>query len=388
MLDSLSDVSFNKFICLVAFTSLSGVKRVSEAIEKSKQHIKQFTIIVGIDQKATSKEALEEFLRLDVGAQIYYTTSPIIFHPKVYLFEGDEKCRIIIGSSNLTERGLYQNVEASAVVDFEPQDHAGEQFLEQIYSYLEPFTEGKDANVQTLTQELIELLFNLGRIPGESERAKIFENESILVNQEGTEKLEILTSKFPKVKVKPVPSTFKAKAVGEKRTRTHVETPKTWPSNSEILTDRLGRPIPLEAKEARIDVASGAIVYRAPNDAPPNLGTALPTYLSSRIIFLGSIPGQIIDWPRQTLARRWTPVWALRSSGSASTESGEPQIYQILYCGLDASEERPKRGGFSKTDAVTKWKSIIMKKIDRSLPPEMEEIAHLWEEYKEVARLV
>jgi hypothetical protein len=117
VLESFSDAEFTKFSCLVAFVSVSGVEGLSEAINDSKQHITQFNVIFGIDQKATSKESLESLLSLDINAKIYYSRSAPIFHPKIYVFDGEQRCRIIVGSSNFTQAGLSELVFITRPID-------------------------------------------------------------------------------------------------------------------------------------------------------------------------------------------------------------------------------------------------------------------------------
>jgi len=210
LLDSLSDTAFSEFDCLSAFVSLSGITGLGKAIEKSKQHIKKFRVVVGIDQKGTSKEALEALLGLNIGTSIYYTLSPITYHPKVYIFKGDVKHRIIVGSSNLTKQGLFQNVEASLKVDFTKPDKDGEEFLKQTNSYIESFLEGKGKNLQKLTPELIQQLFGAGIIPNEIERERVQEDKTPTQKDKGeTNKLDGLKSLFPTIELQRIPEDFK-----------------------------------------------------------------------------------------------------------------------------------------------------------------------------------
>ena len=69
VLDSFNDASFTKFSCLVAFVTTSGIEGLEETIITSKSHITDFNVIVGIDQKATSKESLERLLSLDINTK-------------------------------------------------------------------------------------------------------------------------------------------------------------------------------------------------------------------------------------------------------------------------------------------------------------------------------
>lgn len=205
LIDSFSDAEYNKFSCLVAFASLPGIDGISEAVKNSKQHIKQFRVVVGIDQNGTSKEALEALLKLEVGTSIYYTKSRIIFHPKIYLFEGDKKGRIILGSSNLTLKGLCQNIEGSLVIDFIKSDKDCEKLLKQIYDYFESFFNGENKNIYKLTTNCIKKLLEFRIIPDESERTKRHDDK----NLSETEKASELKDLFPPIKIQDLPSGFK-----------------------------------------------------------------------------------------------------------------------------------------------------------------------------------
>lgn len=209
LLESFADQAFSKFACLSAFASLKGVTGIGDAIEQSKTHIKTFSVIVGIDLEGTSKEALEALLKLNIRATVYYTSSPIIFHPKVYVFEGDDKTRLIVGSSNITMRGLFQNVEVSLKVDFEKPDPDGEELLKQAKSYLNPFFDGTIGNLQKLTPELINQLLENELIPTEAEKKKAHEQrrESQKRKQETT-KIDI-SKLFPPVQIQKLPEGFK-----------------------------------------------------------------------------------------------------------------------------------------------------------------------------------
>lgn len=214
LLQSLSDNDFDQFKCLSAFASPKGVNGLKEAIIKSKEHIKRFSVIIGIDQNNTSKEALEALLDWNVGASIYYTSSPITFHPKVYLFEGKDKTQIIVGSSNLTKQGLFQNVEASLKVDFNKPDTDGDELVQQINSYLEPFFDGKIANLQKLTPELIQQLFESGIILSEAEKKKRTKQKRMSQKEkQDSGKTDALKALFPTVPIQTTPESFK----GEKQ---------------------------------------------------------------------------------------------------------------------------------------------------------------------------
>ncbi|MBK7336708.1 MAG: NgoFVII family restriction endonuclease [Saprospirales bacterium] len=104
--------------CFVAFVSTGGLKNIIEELIAFKENGGEIKLYLGVNLNVTSKEALEQLLENGIESYVVYSPNNIIYHPKIYAFEGDETKRAIIGSSNLTESGLFQNIEASVCVDF------------------------------------------------------------------------------------------------------------------------------------------------------------------------------------------------------------------------------------------------------------------------------
>jgi hypothetical protein len=78
-------------------------------------------VTVGVDIENTSEEGLKDLLSLqadgNIETYIYHNEADTIFHPKVYLFQNDAEARLIVGSNNLTEAGLFVNTEAGLQLD-------------------------------------------------------------------------------------------------------------------------------------------------------------------------------------------------------------------------------------------------------------------------------
>ena len=62
------DKGFHTFTGISAFTSLKGINGLSKHIIDSKKHLEIITIVTGVDQKVTSKEALEVLLNLNINS--------------------------------------------------------------------------------------------------------------------------------------------------------------------------------------------------------------------------------------------------------------------------------------------------------------------------------
>ena len=78
----------------------------------------------------------------------------IIYHPKIYIFAGQKKCCIIVGSSNLTKSGLFSHIENSVIIEFERKDVEGEKLLDDIKDYYKEFLNGENINVKKLNKKV------------------------------------------------------------------------------------------------------------------------------------------------------------------------------------------------------------------------------------------
>lgn len=203
------DDSFHTFKCLVAFASYSGISGLTKVINESKIRNENSRIVVGIDQKGTSKEALEELLNWNVDSFIFNTKSSIIFHPKIYIFQGERKSKIIIGSNNLTQTGLGQNIEGAIEISYSNGEEQGDKILDEILQYYEPIFNGNHNNLEKISIELIEKLYKDGKVPTEAERAILYSEQEVpdkISLPESTEKML-----FPSIKIQALPSGFTPK---------------------------------------------------------------------------------------------------------------------------------------------------------------------------------
>ena len=164
---------YDSFTCLVAFASYGGVSALTKYIEEGKAKGMKIKVVLGVDQKATSKEALEEVLSWGVDARIYHTSSNNIFHPKVYLFENRDIFTLIVGSNNLTVPGLVQNIECSLLIKdtIDPSS-----VHEDFYRYWKGILDGTETHLYSLTQKLIDDLYKDAIITSDYQRSKRYDN--------------------------------------------------------------------------------------------------------------------------------------------------------------------------------------------------------------------
>ena len=125
IIDSLESEKYNSFYAFVAFVSTGGLKNIIDEMLAFKADGGEIKLYLGVNLNATSKEALEKLLEHEIESYVVYSPNNTIYHPKIYAFEGDNTTRAIIGSSNLTESGLFQNIEASIFSTPHFSDHEG-----------------------------------------------------------------------------------------------------------------------------------------------------------------------------------------------------------------------------------------------------------------------
>ena len=199
----LKEKKFNSFTGFSAFASEAGIYGLSGHINSAKKNFKNLTIIVGIDQGGTSKEALEEILSLNIESYIFYQKENPIFHPKFYLFEGTNDVKIILGSSNLTGTGLFTNIESSLLVEFNQTDKDGLALLSELKTYYKSLLNFTDPNIFKIDNKVINNFFLDGIVPDEATRKRNYSKGNSTSSGKKVNK-----SKVPKRSVPKVPSSI------------------------------------------------------------------------------------------------------------------------------------------------------------------------------------
>lgn len=208
----LKEKKFNSFIGFSAFASEAGIYGLSGHINSAKKNFKELTIIVGIDQGGTSKEALEEILNLNIKSYIFYQKENPIFHPKFYLFEGINEVKIILGSSNLTGTGLFTNIESSLLVEFNQTDKDGLALLSEIKTYYKPLLNSKDPNIFKINNKVINDFFHDGIVPDEATRKRNYSKGTLSKTVNKSKKSKVPKRSVPKVPKNIFPSKIKSKS--------------------------------------------------------------------------------------------------------------------------------------------------------------------------------
>ena len=158
ILGALQGGLYNNFIGFSAFVSIGGVNNLKDGITSFINNGGSVTLYVGVDLHATSKEALKALIDANIPTKIVYSPNSVVYHPKVYLFRGTTNHMIIVGSSNLTTSGLFQNVESSICVKFYDGDEQGMALENSILRYFDKIIDGTSGSVHDLTEETLQLL--------------------------------------------------------------------------------------------------------------------------------------------------------------------------------------------------------------------------------------
>lgn len=199
---------YQEFSAFVAFASVGGIKQI---LPNLKEHIKRngtVRLYVGVDLHGTSKEAIELLLSESIPTYIVFSPNRVVYHPKIYTFEGDNKYFVIVGSSNLTTSGLYQNVEASLCVsnEYEDDDEKGKELLSDIYDYYNNFINGESTTCQLLTEDVLKILVKTKVVLPEKTLRAVNNSHDEVISTAQLSDVETLNKTFAKLKVK-VPKT-------------------------------------------------------------------------------------------------------------------------------------------------------------------------------------
>jgi HKD family nuclease len=207
LIQYLNQNNFHTFIAISAFASEAGVFGLSSHIQSAKQNFQNLNLIVGIDQGGTSKEALEEILNLNINSYIFYQNESPIFHPKIYLFEGIQDYKLILGSSNLTRTGLFTNVESSLLIEFDVNSLDGMNLLSEIKIYYTSLFNFTDPNLFPISNSIIQDFVTKGIVPNEITRSQSFQKRRPSTNPAGIVSGLIV----PRRVVASIPANFQTK---------------------------------------------------------------------------------------------------------------------------------------------------------------------------------
>lgn len=159
--------NFLQFRAAVAFSKSGLIIRLRSFLLRWREAQKNAQIILGIDHRGTTKEALEN--AIGIFDAVYITHNPMpncTFHPKIYIFYGPQSAKVIFGSHNLTVGGFETNYESGIVLNLSLPEEQG--CLEEALECWNELLPENCQNTILLTNELINRLNTEGFLANES----------------------------------------------------------------------------------------------------------------------------------------------------------------------------------------------------------------------------
>jgi hypothetical protein len=287
--------------------------RLRPALLKLKAKGVRLSVVVGIDLGGTSKDALLELSSWSIDSWLVKNRRlGSTFHPKLFVVERPDRVDVLLGSSNLTDGGLYTNYEGVVHLRFDTQRDSAElaEFRNKFRRFLEP----SGTTTVRLTDEVVEKLAARGDVASEEEVKKRQREISRLRTSGssggslfGSEEIasppplppEVLRELIGNVKRRALPTRRTAGGAKRKTGRRGATQPETISPNAFFMTlpKMRGRTIPGEARipmEAR-DIAPEFWGWPAEYNR-----TASPRGGAGRIY------------------RNWKPLWRISRADSTS----------------------------------------------------------------------
>lgn len=142
LVNQLSSVQNGEANIQVAYAKSSGVDLLTSSLKAFHTAGGRIRVIVGIDQKNTTAEALYKLMILcDELYVVHDKAFAQTYHPKIYIVKNNDQAWVGVGSNNLTRGGLCVNYEACHTQLLNLSDYldrrAYETFLNSFSAYLE-----------------------------------------------------------------------------------------------------------------------------------------------------------------------------------------------------------------------------------------------------------
>ncbi|GAA0076044.1 DUF3427 domain-containing protein [Clostridium sp. CTA-5] len=127
-----------KFYFSVAFINFSGLQLLLDSFKELEDKGIKGKILTSTYLNFTEPKALERINRFsNIDLKVFIATKESGFHTKAYIFENKEEYKIIIGSSNITQRALKSNIEWNVSVISKKDDSFTREVLEEYLSLWE-----------------------------------------------------------------------------------------------------------------------------------------------------------------------------------------------------------------------------------------------------------
>ena len=189
-----------RFRFAVAYMRVSGLKLLYGTLQALCNRSGHIAGAVGIDQGITTLQALELLRRLSSESTIVCTASNYIYHPKLYMVEGDKWACAVVGSANLTRDGLYRNMELATIIHLDLTSSPDVEIYQYYDAFLSELLNPRNPNVQPLNEATLKWLAEMVLVEDETHEP---EPQSVPRSRRATANLKDL---FPSLPVPSVPT--------------------------------------------------------------------------------------------------------------------------------------------------------------------------------------
>lgn len=123
------------FYFSVAFINFSGLQLLLDSFKDLEDKGVKGKIITSTYLNFTEPKALDKIRNFEnIDLKIFIADKEKGFHTKAYIFENEDDYKIIIGSSNITQRALKSNVEWNVMIVSKKETEFVEEVLEEYES--------------------------------------------------------------------------------------------------------------------------------------------------------------------------------------------------------------------------------------------------------------
>lgn len=202
----LSKGNIKKVLISVAFARSEGVSLIKKELENAINNGAEINVFVGVRNGVTSKQALKKLFNCNVNLYIVDTgKNGLLFHPKIYMVDCEDKSFAVVGSANLTNGGLLSNIEASSFLELNRNDSNDYKFIQNTLEVFDNLAKEHPQNIYRIRRkDEIEELYEEGKLIDEKTEIKTsFYGSNLTENKSVTPIIKLKTEK-PKKKKKKV----------------------------------------------------------------------------------------------------------------------------------------------------------------------------------------
>lgn len=154
----LNSPQYSQFKFAVGFAKVGPLARLNEHIQKWKNGNNKIEGIFGIDQQGTSIQALQYALLTFNKVYVTRATSSrqSTFHPKLYVFYGEEYAVGYYGSHNLTVGGTETNFEGGVKLEFNLSVQADKKSFDELFECWTSLLPENCSATELLTQTILD----------------------------------------------------------------------------------------------------------------------------------------------------------------------------------------------------------------------------------------